>query len=150
MAEYMKIGKAFHLGEAVTRGCFGAVVASRSGFYLQLGGSAFGATPIGALVADAIESWLGPLRLAPGVVVTDLAEPPARITDHPDWPIREEDGPILVVPRDVIRSVRYSFWKWGIYLRTETLDIRIEPPLFGRKKVFAFLQEAGWEVEGLR
>jgi hypothetical protein len=55
-----------------------------------------------------------------------------------------------VVPRAAVRSVRYSFWKWALYLRTEMMDIRLEPPLFGRKKVFAFLRDAGWEIEGLR
>jgi hypothetical protein len=149
MAKYLKISRAFHLGEAVTRAYFGDVVASRAGFYLVLGGGAFGSTPLGALAADVIERWLGPLRLAPGVVVTDLARLPEAVTGHPDWPARQEEGPVVVVPREAVRSVHYSFWKWGIYLRTETMDIRLEPPWFGRKKVFAFLREAGWEVEGL-
>jgi hypothetical protein len=150
MTKYLKISGAFHLGEAVTRGCFGTVVASRAGFYLVVSGSAVGSTVLGALAAEVIESFLGPLRLAPGVVVTDLAELSADVTGHPDWPVRQEEGPVIVVPRKAIRSVHYCFWKWGIYLRTATMDIRIEPPLFGRKKVFAFLREAGWEVEDLR
>jgi hypothetical protein len=148
MAKYLKISKAFHLGEAVTRACFGTVVASRAGFYLVVDGSAFGATALGALTAVVIEQFLGPLQLAPGVVVTDLAELPVEVTGHPDWPVRQEEGPVTVLPRMAIRAVRYSFWKWGIYLCTETTDIRIEPPLFGRRKVFGFLREAGWEVEG--
>jgi hypothetical protein len=150
MAKYLKIGKAFHLGEAVTRACFGTVVASRAGFYLVVSGGGFGATPLGALAAEVIEHFLKPIEFAPGVVVTDLAELSEDVTGHPDWPVLAEEGPVIVVPRKAIRAIRYSFWKWRIYLCTETMDIGIEPPLFGRKKVFAFLREAGWEVEGLR
>jgi hypothetical protein len=150
MATYLKIGKAFHLGEVVTRGCFGAAVASRAGFYLVVSGGGFGATPLGALAAEVIEHFLTPIEFAPGVAVTDLAELPEDVTGHPDWPARAEQGSVIVVPRKAIRAIRYSFWKWRIYLCTETMDIGLEPPLFGRRKVFAFLREAGWEVEGLR
>ncbi len=150
MARYLKIGSAFHLGESVTRGCNGAVVASREGFYLVVSGSGFGATPLGALAAAVIEHFLKPIDFAPGVRVTDLAELPEEVTGDPDWPVRATEGPVIVVPRKAIRAIRYSFWKWRIYLCTETMDVGIEPPLFGRKKVFAFLRESGWEVEGVR
>jgi hypothetical protein len=155
MPRYLKISRAFHLGEGVSRAYFGAVVASRAGFYLVVGPNAMRAGlemrggRLGSLVADFIERRLAPLDFAPGVAVTDLADLPTGVTGHPDWPVREQEGAVIVVPREAVRSVRYSFWKWGIYLCTETMDIRVEPPLFGRKKVFAFLRDKGWAIEGL-
>jgi len=149
IAKYLKIGKAFHLGEAVTRAFFGAAVASHESFYLVVSGSGFGVTPLGALAADVIEQFLKPIEFAPGVRVSDLARLLEEVTGDPDWPLRAHEGLVIVVPREAVRAVRYSFWKWRIYLCTETMDIGIEPPLFGRKQVFAFLRDRGWNVEGL-
>jgi hypothetical protein len=152
MPEYLKIGNAFHLGEGVARAFFGPVVASADAFYLVVQGSALrggavGAGPFGASVADWIERRTFPLQPVPHVVEMDLAELRAAITGHPDWPIKAKEGPVIVVWRQAIKSIGYSFWKWRIYLLTVKLDIGIEPPLFGRKKVWRFLDEAGWEVE---
>jgi hypothetical protein len=153
MQEYMKISRAFHLGTGISRAFSGAVVACARGFYLVVGENAMrsgfvhGGGPVGALVADFIERRLTPPEFAPGVVVMDLADLPPDVSGHPDWPVRADQGPVIVVPRAAVQSLRYSFWKWGIFVRTATLEIRFEPPLFGRKKMFAFLREAGWEGE---
>jgi hypothetical protein len=153
MTTYRKISRAFHLGTGPARAYSGAVVASAGALYLVVGENAMRAGltmrggRLGALVADFIERRLAPLRFAPGVEVTDLAALPPEVTAHPDWPVRQEEGPVVVVPRGAVSSARYDFWKWGIYFRTAAMEIRVEPPLFGRKKMFAFLREAGWEVE---
>jgi hypothetical protein len=155
MTRYLKISRAFHLGEGIGRAFSGPVVASAEAFYLvpqdnaMRSGFIHGGGPLGALVADFIERRRGPIDLGRDVVVTELPDLPLAVTGDPDWPIRADEGAVLVVPRPAVKSMRYSFWKWGIYVCTTALDIRIEPPFFGRKKVFAFLREAGWDVENM-
>jgi hypothetical protein len=152
MPKYLKISSAFHLGEGVARAFFGPVVASAEAVYLVVEGSALrggvvSGGPLGAWVAGWIERRTFPLKPVPHVVEMDYAELPADVTGHPDWPVSPRHVPVIVVWRQAVKSVGYSFWKWRIYLRSASLDIGIEPPLFGRKKVFAFLREAGWVLE---
>ena len=154
MPKYLKISRAFHLGKGISRAYSGGVVASDEAFFFVVGENALragfvhGGGAIGALVADLLERRLAPLDFGPHIVPTDLGELPESIAGHPDWPIRAKEGPLIVVPRRAVRSIRYSFWKWGIFLDTKTMEIRIEPPFFGRKRMFTFLAEAGWEIEG--
>ena len=49
--------------------------------------------------------------------------------------------------RDAIKTLRYSFWQWGIFLQVEDIEFRIEPPLFGREKVLKWIEDAGWPLE---
>lgn len=82
-----------------------------------------------------------------GVVETDLAALPAEITAQRDWPVKLKEGPVLIITRDAIKTLRYSFWQWGIVLQVEDIEFRIEPPLFGREKVLKWLEDADWPLE---
>ena len=83
---------------------------------------------------------------ATGVQETDLSALPDEVTAHPDWPVKQTSGPVIVIPCAAISSVRYSFWQWGIFLQTDGLEFRIEPPFFGREKTLQWLDQAGWNV----
>lgn len=153
MPEYLTVGKAFRLGTIAHRNYSGLAVASREAFFLVVGVNAFraGLGLAGGLLADLAGKLTGwskgrYLPESSGVVETDLAELPVDVTGHPDWPVRQEAGPVLVIPRPAVQSVAYSFWKWGVFVRTEAIEIRIEPPFFGRKKMLQGLRELGWEV----
>jgi hypothetical protein len=80
------------------------------------------------------------------VIETDLADLPHEITSDPDWPVKQSQGPVLILPRKAIQSIRYSFWQWGIFLQTADLEFRIEPPFFGRTRVLNWLREVGWGI----
>src|SRR5687768_15168385 len=155
MPRFMQISKAFRIGQSPTKNYSGIAVASADAFFLIVGSNALatGLGLSGGLVGGFLAGVLHkavPGRYLPGaasdLTETDLAELPVEVTGHPDWPVKSRKGPVIVVPRPAIRSVRYSFWKWGIFLETKDIEFRLEPPFFGRKKVLAFLREIGWEV----
>jgi hypothetical protein len=156
MPEYMKISSSgIRIGKKAS-GLYSAVsIASADAFFLVVGRNAFrmgmeaGGGALGALLGIALDK-LGkrkPLvEAGQRVVETTIEDLPEEITDHPDWPIAVKEGPVIVIPREAVVSVRYSFWQWGIFVQTEKVEFRIEPPFFGRKKVLNFLREVGWQL----
>jgi hypothetical protein len=156
MPEYMKISSSgIRIGKK-TSGLYSAVsIASAEAFFLLIGQNAMrmgmeaGGGALGALLGIALDKLRKKQPLVEAgesVVETTLDDLPEEITDHPDWPIRRHEGPVIVIPREAVLGVRYSFWQWGIFVETEQIEFRIEPPFFGRKKVLNFLREAGWEL----
>jgi hypothetical protein len=115
---------------------------------------------IGGLVGALLGSLIGHLRSRSGdrtilpksvplVEELDLAELPAGITEHPDWPVEWDEGPVIVVPRDAVESLRTSFWVGGIDVDLAGVRIRIFTPLSRRKEMASRLADLGWDVEGL-
>ncbi|MBI3411427.1 MAG: hypothetical protein HY040_24125 [Planctomycetes bacterium] len=78
----------------------------------------------------------------------DLADLPLTITEHPEWPVWWRHGPVVVVPREVVRSVRTSFWMGGIDIEAGGVIFRTFTPFFRRKQMAGYLREAGWRIEG--
>ena len=149
--------KGFRIGRKAVSGLYaGLVVASADAFFLVVGqkathmGMAAGGGVVGELVATVLARRAAGEALcepATGVIETDLAALPAEVTAHRDWPVKQTSGPVLVIPRAAIQSVRYSFWQWGVFLQTEGLEFRIEPPFFGRERLWQTLGEMGWAIE---
>jgi hypothetical protein len=150
---YLKVSKAFRIGRAAEGNYSGVVVASPEAFYFVVGRN------VAKVVLAVVRGLLGSAEaiaemkkkkglLEPGseLIETDLAELPEEIRGHPDWPVKKDQGRLLIVPRAAVTSLSFPFWKWGIFLRTKTIEFRIEPPLFGRKKLFQSLREMGWEI----
>jgi hypothetical protein len=156
MPKYMKISSSgIRIGKKAS-GLYSAVsIASAEAFFLVIGKNAIrmgmesGEGALGALLGIALDR-LGkkkPLVEADTrVVETSLDKLPEEITRHPDWRIAIKQGPVIVIPRESILSIRYSFWQWGFFVQTEKVEFRIEPPFFGRKKVLNFLRDAGWRL----
>lgn len=156
MTEYLLLSRAFRVGKGVSGNYAGLVVAGRDAFYFVVGpkathmGMEAGGGVLGALVAAWLKRRSGGTVVAgapSGVSQMDLSELPAEVTTLRDWPVRQKEGPVLVITREAISSIRYSFWQWGIFLEVETLEFRIEPPFFGREKKLRWLEEAGWPLE---
>ena len=101
------------------------------------GGRLLGGLIAGLVTGRARDSpLLGPDA---NVEETDLAELPEEVTDHPDWPLRDREGQMLVSGGgDPVRPL--FVLEVGIFLQW-TGRIRVEPPFFGRKKVLAFLRD---------
>ena len=156
MTEYLLLSRAFRVGREVSGNHSGIVVAAKDAFYFVIGrkGTEMGLEASCGALGGLLSAWLrrrpGGLGLdAPpgGVIETNLSALPAEITAHHDWPVRRKDEPLLIITRDAVRSLRYSFWQWGIFLQVEDLEFRIEPPFFGREKALKWLEDAGWPLE---
>ena len=156
MTEYLLLSRAFRVGKEMSGNYAGLVVVAREAFYFVVGPKAthMGMEAGGGVVGALVAAWLK--RRSSGTVVDgapsgvsqmDLSELPAEITAQRDWPVKQREGPVLIVTREAIRSVRYSFWQWGIFLQVEDIEFRIEPPFFGREKKLQWLEEAGWPLE---
>lgn len=156
MPKFMKISSSgIRIGKKAS-GLYSAVaIASAEAFFLVIGQNAFrmgmdaGGGALGTLLGIALDR-LGKNRplveAGARVVETSLEDLPVEITGHPDWPIAIEHGPVIVIPRESVTSIRYSFWQWGIFVQTEQVEFRIEPPFFGRKTVLTFLRDMGWSL----
>jgi hypothetical protein len=79
----------------------------------------------------------------------ELADLPAEVREDPDWPVPWEEGPVLVVPRRAVLSVRTSFMLGGIEVELTDVRILAFTPIFQRKRLAESVEEYGWEVEGL-
>lgn len=155
MPEFMLLSRAFRIGKHISGSYSAQVVASSAALYLVVGqnalkmGLAAAGGAVGGLIAGLMERHRSEQTLAgaaPRVIETDLRELPPAVTAHPDWPVTATAGRVLVIRREDIESIRYSFWEWGIFVVVDGLEFRIEPPMFGRKKKLAWLREAGWAV----
>ena len=139
----------------------GMVVASAETFYfvanpnVVIGAAAAVGGAVGGLVAGlaASKRKKGKRKIMPQdvplVEELDLADLPAKVTRHPDWPVTWEEGPVIVVPRETVKAVRTSFWKGGIDVEVEGVVLRAFTPIFKRKRLVAYLVEIGWGVEGI-
>jgi hypothetical protein len=136
-----------------------------------LGGAAGGAAgaglaggalagPIGALIGGMVGGILGELfnggepkavlRVpVAGVRECPIGELPQEVTEHADWPVPWDSGPVLVAPREAVQKVRTSFLVGGIDVHLDKVIVRIFTPMFRRKRMARFLAELGWDVEGV-
>jgi hypothetical protein len=114
----------------------GMVVASRDAFYF---------------VPDpcvTIEGLFGPSD--PFVEELDLEDLPAEVTADHDWPVTWAEGPVIVVPRQAIQSLRTSLMRGGIELVLLEVRILVFTPLFRRQQIAAYLSALGWDVAGAK
>jgi hypothetical protein len=123
----------------------GMVVASREALYFVPGVGSMPPSPIGGLFGKLLRApQLGDLG---GEM--DLAEVPAEITEHPDWPVTWDEGPVFVLPREAVEELRTSFWLGGIEMNLPDVRILVFTPVFRRKQMAAYLDALGWEIAGI-
>ncbi|HEV7403840.1 MAG TPA: hypothetical protein VGO11_12965 [Chthoniobacteraceae bacterium] len=138
----------------------GAVVVSRDAIYFAInrdliaaGAAAVGGATGGLLGGLIAGKTLGAERKsflpqpASFVEETDLTNLPAEVVGHPDWPVKWQEGPVILVPRPAVRALRTSFWL-GFEVELDTLSILVFAPVFQRKKLAAALVAQGWDVQG--
>jgi hypothetical protein len=148
MPEYRVVGNSFHLGRGGLKDKFqGPVVASRDAIYFVIDETpsesaiaSFGGS-IGALIV------LGMARRRKrqhDARQFDYAEVPQQITAHPDWPLKREEGPVIVVPRELVERTRYG--------RFSTYELECDDRLYRiclntllPSKAIRFLSDAGWD-----
>ena len=139
----------------------GMVVASPDVFYFAIDPQALtgvGAAMGGAL-GGAIEGMLASKKKrskkkympqdVPLVEEMDLTDLPTEVTEHPQWPVTWQEGPLIIVPREAVQSLRTAWWLGGIELVMDSVAIRTATPIFKRKQMAAYLVNAGWEVAGV-
>ncbi len=125
----------------------GMVVASTDAFYLALDLQA----PLGGGLFGAPRDEGGLFGTSdPLVEEAELAELPADVTGDSDWPLTWKRGPVLVVPRRAVRSLRTSLLLGGIELELADVRILVFTPVFRRQRMAAYLTATGWEVAGAK
>ena len=85
----------------------------------------------------------------PLVEEIDLTELPSDVTECPEWPVTWKEGPVIVVPREAVKSLRTRWWMGGIDLEMDGVAIHVTTPFLKRKKMAAYLVNVGWKVTGL-
>ncbi len=106
LPKFMLVGEEMLLGHGWPVAYHGPIVASPEAFYLVLQGTqAFSglAGAVATLVGNAISQ-------PPGERTLDLSQPPPEIVTHQDWPVKQRQGPVLVVSKSAARATTYSFW----------------------------------------
>lgn len=156
MPKYMKISSSGIRICTKVSGLHSAIsIASADAFFLVVGKSALrtgmelSGGLLGSLLGNALDRFSKKKCLIdPGAAVVEMKveDLPEEVLGHPDWPAGVQQGTVIVIPREAIISVHYSFWRWGIFVQTDKVEFRIVPPLFGRKKVLQFLRDTGWEL----
>lgn len=79
----------------------------------------------------------------------DITDLPEDITTHPEWPVGFENGWVLVVPYEAVRSLRTACLLGGIRVELRDVFILVFTPLFRRKELAGLLVDMGWDVAGL-
>jgi hypothetical protein len=127
----------------------GMVVASADTFFFTLDPAAPAVAQLfGGLKKDPEEGFFG--TTDPLVEEVDLEDLPEDVTDDHDWPLTWKRGPVLVVPRRAVRSLRTSLMLGGILLELRDEQILVFTPVFRRQQMAAYLTANGWEVEGAK
>lgn len=148
MPEYVVLGRSFR----AKKGRFsddhgGRLIGSRDAVYLVVYGSAAaGMAAGGGLLGGLMAAASGALSdNAVYEQVTTLAELPAAVTGHPDWPIRKADGsPVIVVPRSSVKRIKNRWWS-TFDLICEGQSYYLGLRLFGRRAALQQMREWGWE-----
>ena len=120
----------------------GPVVASTDALFLKVDKTVVPAGMLGGAVVRAIGLLVKGTTYLHEI---DLAELPPQIADDPEWPIRQKDGRVFVIPRDVVRRLHYPWWG-TLRVHTEEHRFNIAPFFLRRKKVIRVLRELDWDV----
>ncbi len=69
---------------------------------------------------------------------------PTAVRQNPAWPKEHFDKQVIVIPKEVVTEITYSFWT---YFSINTADqvFRIGLTLFGRRRILNGLREMGWQ-----
>ena len=127
----------------------GPVVASRDALFLKPHvktlalnlGTAFGGI-VGAFAAAATSR---PFANSTDPLVGDVSALPDSVRDHADWPLKESEGKILVIPKQSVTSIRYP-WYGALDLKCGERKISIVPVFFLRLSVLKKLRRLGWTI----
>jgi hypothetical protein len=115
----------------------GMVVASADAFYFVAGPGVQG--------EEGLFGTSDPL-----VQELDLEELTAEVTGDHGWPVTWKQGPVLVVPRQAVQSLRTSLMLGGIELVLTDVRILVFTPVFRRQQMAGYLQAKSWDVSGAK
>jgi hypothetical protein len=131
------------------RAFVGAVVASADAFYFVLNPN----IPLRCSLFEASGRDTEPNPFGttdPNVQQAELSKLSTEITGDHDWPLTWQQGPVLVVPRRAVRSLRTSLMLGGFELELKDVRIVIFSPIFRRQQMAAYLTAIGWKVQGTK
>ena len=148
MPEYVVLGRNFELKK---KGRFsdthtGRIIASRDAVYIVIWGSVSELMGGGGLIGGLVSAATGALSdQTVREQARKLSDLPREVTQHPDWPLPPSyEYPVIVVPRDEVRKIRYRWWStFDIFHQERTYCIGGK--FFGRGKAFRQMLEWGWK-----
>lgn len=146
MSQHKIIANNFRVFGPKKKEFVGPVIASSDGYYLVIKGTAGQAVIAGTLGplfgTIALKTMAETMKGRKEVYETTIQKIPATVKAR--WPVKLYKGRVIVVPRDAITNITYSFW--GTYdLETPDATFAIALKLWGRRKVVKFLRDVGWE-----
>lgn len=109
---------------------------------------------VGGLIGGLVRSnrpGADPSRILPqpieSVEAKNLTELPRAVLQHRDWPVNWKSGPVIVVPKRSVKSLRTTFWLGGIEIQLDGASIRVFTPIFQRRQMAEYLKALGWDVQ---
>lgn len=129
----------------------GSVVASAEGFHFVIDPNRSrmqGGGLIGAALSVVAQHYASQSATA-SCYAGQLSELPPEIVHDSDWPVRQQTGHVLVVPREAVERVRIP-WFWldnRIYITTADSKFSTVYNWFRLKKIRNFLTDLGWEID---
>jgi len=145
MSRFVTLGREFRFNGNDYRG---HVVASADAFYFVI--DPHGMPHAGGLLGAAFEAVREHFNSkgAQTCYTRQLAELPAEITSDPDWPVRQTQGSVLVVPREAVANVHFP-WLWldnRVCISAAEVEFSTVFNLFRRGNIRRSLADIGWTL----
>ena len=151
---YKRISATFAIGK---KKYYGMGIASRDAIYLIMthdrnDGAAAAARMgglVGGLIAAAVTNLMPAKTLT--VVTTTVAQLPAEVRSHPDWPYgrkpKQEAKQVLVVPRSSVEALEHPSFTNLIKFTIDQTPVTVEYLLFRGAGIRDYLLATGWPVK---
>lgn len=145
MPRFVTLGREFRFNGNDYRG---HVVASAEAFYFVIDphGMTYGGGLLGAAFA-AVKEHFNALG-ADTSYTRDLSQLPAAISGDPDWPVRQKQGTMLVVPREAVFKIRFP-WLWldnRVCISADRMEVSAVFNILRRGKIRRLLADVGWTM----
>jgi hypothetical protein len=120
-------------------------VAAVGGIIAVAGAALLGAANEGT-VESAIQRSASTGSPSRGVYSCKISELPKAVQGNPEWPLRQVNSTVLVVPRDSAK-LKHPKFSNELQLLLQPRKIRLSYVMFTGAKFLAFLRENGWNID---
>jgi hypothetical protein len=126
---------------------FATTVGAPDALYLAVAGKVTMFGSADWVVAGLIEQTAADRPPAARIVLTDLSSLPTEVRWDPEWPFYQKGGPVLVIPRAAVRSLRLGPWysSW-LEIETDGPCFHVIVGLLARARTRRFFAEHGWAL----
>lgn len=145
MQKFMIIGNSF---VARRTNHVGPCIASREHLYMiRRRGQIEPGGLTGGAIGGAIQGFLNPNVSVKEVWTCDVSELPRQVLTDPQWPIRKNEGPVIVIERSQVEQLIHPSFSMEVVFVVDGFRYMISYPFFRGKKVKAYLEATGWNPQ---